>query len=397
MEKSSSDGLYKELLNEYMILSSNEEVLKELKTPSGERLYDSENYRRIDDNMPLSKAAFFFINFNKIDNDFFQKFPILDEINISKETLEPFIGLLDCEGLSLVAMDDKFALQTFISLNRKALEDSKYISFKEKYDASLSEYVSSDAIAFWGGENLEYQIKRMLEALSGADNSMIEVFDKVIQNYSQKYFGPEVIFETDILPLFANEFALAMEKDAEENVYKLLIELKDSSVDAVKIHEIADNFAEIGAIFEPKVVEHILEDGTVTKEIVAVAEAITKKESKYKDATVYELKMGKEGFVVAYTIIDNVALISTSTSGIRSAIDAKSNEIESLFTSEKFSELISPVLTHSDEVTYFNMEELLPIMFGEEIPPFLELISSLSSGKSYFDDGITSINYLRIK
>ncbi|MFH1533705.1 MAG: hypothetical protein ABID64_02130 [Nitrospirota bacterium] len=398
IEDSKVDGRTKALLSEYIIISDNEEVIKELQTPSGKRLYDSESYRRIDDNMPLNKAVYFFVNFNKIDADFFQAFPFLSEKGLSVETVQPFMSLLDSEGLALVALDDKFAIQTFISLNRAVLQDSKYIDFKEKYSANLSEYVDANTMAFWGGENLEYQVKRMLEALAGGDNAVIEVFDKILQGYSQKYFGPEVNFKTDLLPLFANEFALAMEKDGEGQIYKLIVELDDPSSEAVRIHEIADNFAEIGAVFEPKVVEHILEDGTVSKEIVAVAEAITKEEVIYQGTTIYELRMGKQDWVVAYSIIDNVAIIATDTQGIKSAIDAKNGEISSLKVSDTYSKLIAPVLKHSDEVSYFNMEELLPTMFDEgALPPILGLISSLSSGKSYFDDGITSINYLRIK
>ncbi len=385
------------MIDEYMILSENEEVIKELKDSSGEKLYDSDSYRRIDDNMPLNKAAFFFINFNKIDAEFFQAFPELDEQGLSEELLQPVLGMLDSEGLSLVAMEDKFAIQTFISLQRDALKDSEYISFQEKYDASLSEYVLADAIAFWGGENWEYQVKRMLFALAGGENAVIQLFDEIVQNYVQKYFGPEVNLHADLLPLLANEFALAMEKEGDENIYKLIIELTDPASEAVKIHEIADNFAEIGAVFEPKIVEHVLEDGTVAKEIVAVAEAITKRESTYQQATIYELQMGEQEWEISYSIIDNVAIISTHTQGIKNAIDAKNKEKESLKSSETYEKLIEPVLKHSDEVSYFDMEFLLPTMFGEQIPPFLELISSLSSGKNYFDDGITSINYLRIK
>ncbi|NIA02447.1 MAG: DUF3352 domain-containing protein [Nitrospirae bacterium] len=393
-----ADGRHKALLGEYIIISDNEEVIKELQNPSGARLYDSDSYRRIDDNMPLNKAAYFFVNFNKIDGDFFQAFPFLSEKGLSVETVQPFMSLLDSEGLALVALDDKFAIQTFISLNRAVLQDSEYIDFKEKYSASLSQYVDANAIAFWGGENLEYQVKRMLEALAGGDNAVIDIFDKIIQGYSQKYFGPEINFNTDLLPLFANEFALAMEKDGEEQIYKLIVELNDPSSEAVKIHEIADNFAEIGAVFEPKVVEHVMEDGTVSKEIIAVAEAIIKEEVIYKGTTIYELRMGGQDWVVAYSIIDDVAIIATNSQGIKTAIDAKNGEISSLKTSAIYSKLIAPVLKYSDEVSYFNMEELLQIMFNEEtLPPILELVSSLSSGKSYFDDGITSINYLRIK
>jgi hypothetical protein len=394
-----SNGKSKTLIGDYLFFANNSDAIKELidfNNSSSTTLYDSSSYRRIDDNMPLSKTAFFYVNFNQITDNFFYEFPIFTEKGLSIEMVKPLLNLFESEGLSLIALDDKFALQSFLSLNREALKDNEYLSQKQKYKADLTKYIPSDAVAFWGGENLEYQIKRLLEALS-EDSETITVFNIILQNYTQKYFGPEVDFNRDILPLFENEFAIALEQIHDQNVYKLIIELQDPSADAVRIHEIADNFAEMGAVFEPKIVEHILEDGTVTKEIVAVPEEIIEKEITYNDFTIYELKMGEQNFVIAYAIIDNTGIIATSSEGIKSAIDAKNEEIESLKSSETFETLIKPILSYSDEVSYFNMDRLSPIMFGETPPPFIEIISSISSGKNYFNDGITSINYLRIK
>ncbi len=384
-----SNGNSKVIIDDYLFMSDNSDILKEIidfQDSSEKSLYDSENYRRIDDNMPLNKTAFIYIDFNQITDEFFQKFPYLSEKGLTKDRLEPFMDLLSSEGLSLIALDDKFALQSFLNLNRDNLSDAEYISTQEKYRADLTEYVSSDLLAFWGGENFEYQAKRLLESLSG-NTETADLFDKIIDTYTQKYFGPEINFKNDILPLFANEFAIALEQINNKNIYKLIIELEDPQSSAVTLHEIADNFAEIGAFFEPEIVEHVLEDGTVSKEIVAIPEEITKNEIFYEGTTIYTLNMGQENLEIAYAVFNNVGIIATGIEGIKSSIDAKNEKIQNLKNSDEFNKLISPVLSHSDEVSYFNIEKLFN----------MELISSISSGNNYFNDGITSINYLRIK
>lgn len=393
------NGTSKVKIDDYLFMADNTEILKEIidfQNSSDENLYDSENYRRIDDNMPLNKVAFIYINFNQISDEFLKEFSCLSERGLTKAVLSPFLNLISSEGMSLIALDDKLAIQSFINLNREEMDDLSYVSNRDKYQADLTAYVSSDLLAFWGGENMEYQIKRILESLSG-NSGTLTLFDKIIETYTQKYFGPEINFKNDILPLFANEFALSLEQINNKNIYKLIIELADPQAGAVTLHEIADNFAEIGAFFEPQIVEHTLEDGTVSKEIVAVPEEIIKGEASYEGTTIYTLKMGEKDIEIAYAVIDNVGIISTGKEGIKSSIDAKNEKIINLKSSDEFDKLIIPVLEHSDEVSYFNMEKLSEFIFGESVPSFIELISSISSGKNYFNDGITSINYLRIK
>lgn len=387
-------------IDNYFIFSTKEEALYELIDFYKNRenlLYNSQKFRKIDNNLPLSRAAFLYIDFDEVNNAFFRQLPFLSEKGVSMEIMSPFTKILDAEGLAVIAMDENFGIETFLSFDTEELQDGQYITFKEKYNAALADYIKDDALAFWGGVNMEYQIKRMVELLTGGDKATITIVDNIFQNYTNKYFGPEIGFEEDLLYLFRKEFAIAIEEIEGEHVYKIIIELEDPKMDSLKIQGIANNFALTGGVFEPKIVETELEDGTIAREIVATPKEITKNQSKYQDTTIYELEMG-EGKGIFYAVVNDIAIIANDTSGIKSTIDIIMNKEPSLRNSEFFRLNIRPVLRTSDEVAYFNLEKLLPIFFNEQvIPEYLEAVSSLSSGKNFFNDGIKTINYLHIK
>ena len=397
----SPNGFTFTFISDYLIISEKESAIQELidfQSSNEERLYASSKYSRIDDNLPINKVGFFYINFKNITPTAFKYVPILSEQGISAETITPFLNLFDSEGMALIALEDKFAVQSFLSLDKEKVKNSQYLDVKHKYQANLSNYVSSDAIAFWGGEDVESQIKRLLESLAGGASGTLTAFDKLLDNYGHKYFGQTVDFEKEILPLLNSEFAIAIEDLGGKAIYKILLSLEDSKVDALKIHELADNFAKVGAVFEPQVVEVILEDGTVAREIVAVSEQIVKTESKHKGHTIFHMKLGHSNQAVSYAFLDDVAVIASDPQGIINAIDFSEGEGESLNKSGVFDNLISPILQSSDEIAYFNFEKLIPIYFsGTGFTEKLSPINYLSSGKNYFNDGISTINYLQLK
>lgn len=392
---------YSAFIDDYIFLSSNEKAISDLiDDQKSEELYAGSKYREIDNNLPLNKLAYLYIDFEKITDSFFQTYPFLSEKGFSLDVLKPFLNLFDAEGVAFIALDDNFAIQSFLSLNEEVVDKIDYIGYQEKYTADLADAIPQDVLAFWGGENLEAQIKRLIELLAGGDQANLMVFDSLLQNYTKKYFGADVNFRTDILPLFHNEFAFVIEKSEDKNIYKILIELSSPQKDALNIQEIANSFAKVGAIFEPKIVEHTLEDGTVGKEIVAVPEEIIKSSSQYQGDTINELIMGEQGWGIYYAMLDDMAVIATDREGVKNTIDIAKGEKPSLKSTELFTKHIEPVLKSSDEVSYFNLEGFLPLLLSEENLakyPAFGIVASLSSGRNYFNDGVVTINYLQIK
>ena len=390
--------LYAVSIDDYLIVSQKEEAIYELiDSLQGTRLYYGDKYRRIDDNMPINKTAFLYIDFEKINNGFIKNFPVLSEKGLSIESLTPFFKIFKAEGFSLIALNDNFVIQSFLSLNPENLEDSQYILFKEKYNAGLTKYVATDALAFWGGKNLEYQLKRMVEVVSGGNEDAMIFINAFIQNYSQKYFGSDISFNEDILPLLENEFALGVESIDGKNIYKVLLQLADTENDELMLQDIAKRFAENGGIFDPKIIERKLPDGTVTKEIVAVPESIEKIDSTYKDVIIHGLKIGEREWGIYYAIIGDIAVIATNIDGVKSSIDTDKGDKNSLKDTAIFDYQIAPILESSDEITYFNFKKLFPLLLDENsLNQYLKPIESFSSGKNYFNDGIVTINYLHI-
>ncbi|MBI5754422.1 DUF3352 domain-containing protein [Candidatus Peregrinibacteria bacterium] len=390
---------YVTFVGDYLFAGTNEQAIFQVidaQNSTTEKLYATEKYRKVDNNLPLNRTAFVFFNFDQLSDGFLHELPFMDKISMI--TIKPFIKSFDAEGLALVALNKDFAIQTFLTLHSTNSNNSSYLSFEKKYNADLADYLSKDTLAFWGGRNLEAELQKTVSAFTGGQDSNRLIVDQILQAYTQRYFGQSTIFKDDILPLFKNEFAFAVEKLNNKNVYKFIFELDSAQTDAVKLHQLANNFASYGGIFEPKVVEHTLPDGTVGKEIVAAPEEITKNESNYAGTTIYELKMGKENWSLYYTVIGNLAIITNDPDSLKLSMDLTKSNGASLSSTGQFSEDIKPIIKGSDEVSYFDFDNILPLIFNkQDLPPILDIVSSFSSGKNYFDDGVVSINYLHIK
>lgn len=400
-KKSDFNSPYIVFVDDYLFASEDEDAIKELldlQKEGGETLNSSGKYNNIDNNLPISKAAFLYLDFSQMNNEFFKEIPFLSEKGISMVTIESLLKLFDAEGLALVALDNNFEVDSFTSLNADEFGHTEYLNFSGNYTAQLADYVVDNTLAFWGGINLESQTKRIAEVISGADKGVMSLFNNLVENFSKKYFGPNIDPVKDIWPLFEKEYALAIEKIGDKEIYKLIVELDDPKKEALKLQDLANNFAQYGGIYTPKVVEHTLPDGTKAKEIIAIPGEIQKEEIKYKDTTIYRLKMNEDMGEICYAFINSIAVIANDLEGVKSTIDIISGEKKSLRQSTAFIYNIRPVLRNSDEITYMNLSELLPIFFdGEEVPEVLTPIEFFSSGGNYSKDGVKMINYFHIK
>lgn len=392
---------YITFLGDYLFASPKEQAIFQLvdaQNTATEKLYYASKYRKVDSNIPLNRTAFAFLNFDQINDGFLNSLPIINKSGISMAFLRPLLASFDSEGAALIALEKDFSIQTFLSLDNEISTNASYPSFDEKYKADLANYLPKNTVALWGGENLELQLQKMLAVYAGASDSSKAIADQVLQNYSHKYFGQDTDFKEDIFPLLKGEFAFAIEKSNDKNVYKFIFELGAGQTDEVKIHELANNFANFGGVFEPKVVEHTLPDGTVGKEIVAAPEEIIRNQITHEGTTIYEMKMGKQNSSIFYTITNEVVIVCNDLESIRLSMNLVKSTGDSLSTTEQFIDDIKPVIRGSDEISYFDFKEILPLIFkNNDLPPVLNIISTFSSGKNYFDDGVVTINYLHIK
>ncbi len=395
-----NEKFYLTILDDYVFLSNSEQSIYELIDAQNSdiaKLNNLDSYRKTENNLPLNKTAFFYMNFDQVKSGFFEYFSFLSKSGYSLENLSPFLRLFDSEGIALVAMENNFSLQSFLSLDRIVTENIEYPEVQGKYRAMLTDYVPSDVEIFWGTQNLDAELGRSLEILAAGDDNTIKIFDNVLESYASKYFGSDVGFKKDILPLFEDEFAITVRQKDKKNIYQLLVKLTSPQKDGVKIYEIANNFTTIGALFEPKVVEHKLPDGSVGKEIIAVPEEIIKAQHPYKGFTIDELKMNKQGWGIYYSVFDDLAVVSNDLSSIQEAIDLSKKKTGSLKQSDVFTNRMDPIIKTSDEIIYMNLDNILLNLGGDKFPELFQLFRSISSGRNYFNDGIVTISYLYLQ
>lgn len=394
-----SPKIFTAYVDDYLVITKTESALKQLKF--SDDLYHSDKYRRIDDNLPIQRLGLFYLDFENMTDSFFKHFTFLSEKGLSTQKMGPLLNSLDAEGMALIALEDKLAVQSFLSLDEEIVDTLQYLPTKAKYEANLTKYLPANTLIFWGGENVGNQLKRLSEIMAGGDPLNITIFDQLVQNYTAQYFGGDINFNRDILPLVENEFAFSIEKNNQQQIYKFLLKLDDPQKDKVKLQELANNFASIGAVFKPKVVETILQDGTVSREIVAVPEEVTKSESTYENQQIFELKLGDKDFGLYYTFLEDVAVFSSQKAGIVSTLDTlkkgPEGQAQNLQSSALFQNTIGPVLRNADEVSYFEFATISGLLGSqEEWPKFITIIDAVSTGRNYFNDGIITLNYLHL-
>jgi len=379
--------MYTAYLEDYVIFSPSDKALRLViskENKSSKKVANSDEYEKAQENLPINRIASIFMNFDKSQDKLFQKYGEILNSAFLNSAIKPFAALFSAESAVLTAGDNSFAVESFINLNSSYLKGNKYTSSKEKYLANLMDYVSQDAFIFWGGQNLEKQVKKIVAVLSEGEESTNRIFEEMLKNYSEKYFGSSVSMEGDIYPLVTDEFLLAVSKKDSKNAYTLLLKLDDPLEDGLKLQKIANNFISSGAVFEPHIEEHSLPDGTVSKELVATPEELIKSESTYKDIAIYEMETESKNWGIYYAIFDSSAIISTSKKALTENLDvALGGGQSSLKKSHIFAFQIAPLIDYSDEVSYFDLSQILQKV---------SFIKSLSTSRQYVSDGIMS-NY----
>lgn len=391
-DRSKDVRMYTAYLEDYIVFSPSDKAVRLViskENKDAKKVASGEEYKKAQDNLPINRMASLFMDFGKSQDKLFQKYGSILPPELLDSAIKPFAALFSAESLCLTASDNSFIVKSFINLNSSYLKGNKYTSSKEKYTADLMDFVGQDAYIFWGGQNLEKQVKKMVAVLSEGVESVNKIFEEMLKNYTEKYFGSSVSMEDDISPLVTDEFLFTVSKKDNKDAYTLLLKLNDPMDDGLKLQKIANNFISSGAVFEPHIETHKLPDGTEAKELVATPEELIKAESIYKDTTIYEMETASKNWGIYYAIFDSTAIISTSKKALTENLDVfLSGGQNSLKKSKIFTEQILELMNYSDEVSYFDLSKILK----KET-----FIKSLSTTRQYTSDGIMSNYYIYVE
>lgn len=401
-DRTKDKKIYISFLDDYLIASESNEAINVImtgKSNQNNKVVNDKQYQNIENAMSINRVAFIYINFKKAKDLLLQKYGVSNTSPLLAYTIHPFSDFFNSEGAVLIALDQSFEIQSFLNFDENYFQGNGDIMYIEPYQATLSNYVPDNISAFFGGKNLEKQLKRVIAVLGNNKDVNTTMLDNAVKSYMQKYFGNGVTLEDDIAPLIENEFAIYVSEKDKKNIYTIILDLKDASAGEASLQKLANNFVSYGTVFEPHVEEHTLPDGTKTKEIVATQETLIKSDSKYGSYVVHEMKTEKGDWGIYYSVAENagignagtgnVGIISTDKNSLIDSLKLAANENQnSLKKSKIFALHIQPVLSYSDEVSYFDISKFWPNS---------KLVKSLSEGKEYSFLGIMSYYYLYVE
>ena len=387
--------MHASFLEEYLIISKDYDVLLFLINNNKDKRFqvvsDLDSYDEVSSETPFNKIGFLFINQYVANEKLQAKYSRISGQSIYIAAQGPLSNLSKAEGMALIAKDNHFEIRNYTALKDDYLSGNRYTRTIRNYKANLAKFIPQNQAIVWGGENIETQIKRLVALLSEGSTTTNEIFEGVIQNYVEKYLGGSIQLEEDIFDLMDNEFLLSLEQksDKEGFDYTMLIELDSPSQDALTIQKIAQSFSEVGAVFEPKIQEIELEDGTKAKEIVAIPSTLMKSETVQGDNTIYKMETEDGGFGMFYAIQLDKVIISTNLKTLEKSLSLAANESdESILKDPKFAKLLGPSLQASDELIYIDSQALYPET---------KLMKSLSLSRQYFDSGFNSYFFINVE
>jgi hypothetical protein len=390
-------------INNYMIVAMNDGEIKQIIDSSQGnkiKLADDSSYQKVKQNLPINTLVFTYVNFEKILEFLKENDEFMSEKGRQLLAFEPFLRLYKSFGTSMIMQNGDFAVQTFTLLDEDYLEEGNIISFDTKFRAELLSLMPNDIVFYAGGLNLKEQMHRYGQLFSTGGEVSYLIFEGMIRAQKNHYIGEEITLEEDIYPLLQGEYAFAISKTDDKSAVTIMLELEDPLQDRDKVESIADSFMRKSAILAPKVVEVELEDGTILEEIQTVPEEILRSTEDYHGYEMNILTVGNAPWGIYYIIADNTLVIATQKEQLKRSIDLVIDEQQSLKNSSLFNGTISPVLRNSDEVMFANFNYLFSAINDgslDWISPYLEPFSYFSAGKNYFNDGISTIQYIKIE
>jgi hypothetical protein len=390
-------------INNYLVVGDNEEVIKSIidsSKDSKKRLIEAPEYKKVSQNLPITTFAFAYLDVHKLINFLKTNDQFMSEKGRELIAFEPFLKIYKAYGITVSMEDKSIAIQSFDLLDSNYLQGRDFMNFDTKFRAKFLELIPQNVKFYAGGLNLRKQLQRFSEIFNVGGEVSYLIFEGALRSLKSEYFGDEINLEDDLYPLLQEEYLLAVTDEGDAQATMVILGLKDPLLDKDSIDVIAESFIRKSALLAPKVVEVELEDGTVSKEIQTVPYEITKSKQEYKGYSINVLKVGNENWGVFYIIIDDKLIITTKLDSIKKSIDLFIDPATSFQTSEINKSNIQPVIRTSDEIIFFDLEYLFDNFITEKpewLAPYLEPFKYMSFGKNYFKDGISTINYIKIK
>ncbi|MFA5829041.1 MAG: hypothetical protein WC843_00890 [Candidatus Gracilibacteria bacterium] len=389
--------------NKYLVLTSGYDLLKDFineKSNSNLNLADEVNYRKVANNLPSNGLAFGYVNIPKffevlLKNPVFMSRKIQDFNN-----LQPFLKIFSAAGMTVFAENKEFHIQTFSSINRAELNGNTYLTYSDKYAGKLLELAAENPIMIMGGHDINKELSRMEDLFKAGTKANAVIVQGLLEYQKEKYLGKDISLTDDIFPLLKGEYLVTAQKSFEQPEVNFYLELNDKNSDLLRVEKIVNAFVKMSAIFEPKIQDVTLPDGTKGQEIVASPEQITRSDSVYNGVNISSLAIGDKGFGIHYTALGNVLAVSTSLESLQQSIDRSlGSKKTNLKNSALYKDTIQPIARTADQINELNLGAIFAA-FGlnnnKVLSTYLAPFGTISSAKNFFDDGIADLYLIKV-
>ncbi len=389
-------------IKNYLVVAENQDSLKSLvdRMTKESTLENESSYRKVANNLPQGALVSGYVNMDKLFGILSANDSFLARKGQDLVAFQPYISIFNGTGFTCFADNGKFVIQSFVSINNERLRDGKFITYSEKFRGNLMSFAPEQPVFLAAGHDMTKEINRLKEIFTGGTDTSSYVFDGLIEAQKEIYFGKDIKLEEDVYPLLGGEYLIAVESSFEDPEITLILELANRSRDVQRLEKIMSAFEQTGGFFTPKIQEVVLPDGTRGQEIVASPEKIERFEETYEDTVINDLKLGETGWHLYYSVVDDMALISTDKNTLKNTIDRVLKDIPGSFATTNFYDrIVSQLMRTADGLFVMKIGALTEIMGLNEdeiLKPYLLPFSNLSVGKNYFTDGISSIYNLEI-
>jgi hypothetical protein len=385
-------------IKDYLVISPSQDALLAL-LKNKEKLSSNQNFVIARNNLPSRNLVFAYVDTENLLRSLFENKDFVAKKGYELTAMIPFLQTFKSFAAVLIAQENKLAIQSYTQIDKEKLGDASFITFDRKYKANLAKLVDKKPLAYFGGRNVKSQLEKISKVLSNGEEAKEILFNGFIKAQVKKYLGETISLEDDIYPLLEGEYAVSMEGEKEIPEYKVIVELKNAKNDEDMIRKLVKNFVEINAVFAPEVIEVELEDGTMSKEIVATEEEVEQAEEMYKGIKIVSLKLGEKSWGIHYAFVGDTVVFASDTQSIIRSVDLWNNSQESFKESYLYDALIRPLMLNSDEVAYIYFDILLDKLNIDlkENKKFFDPINVIASGKNYFDDGVSTTHYIITK
>lgn len=382
-------------VSDFLFIAKNKEIASLIaktvnrKTKS---LFETEKFHRIIDNLPSRNLTFVYLDFPNMLSMLVANETYMKEKGISLLLFQPLLQKIESFGGILNAQENMLAVQTLLKLKPKWSKESVFRIFDDKYTAELAKMFPQNVKIFFGGRDMEKQLNKLIEILSDENGKTKKVLELALLNQKDKFFSERVSLENDIYPLLKQEYAISLHGD--KNTISFAVKLSEPAQDRIRIEKLINGFKNSQILSKPHIREVKLPDGSIGREVVGSTDKVEETSAKYENIDIRSLKLGSNNISIHYAIIGDVLFLSTSLETVQSAIKPEKTFAETNI----FRETMSKIMRSVDEITYIDFDEVkkwIPIQPAWE--PYLEPLKAISSGKNFFEDGISSIHFILIK